>query len=172
MRRMNLRMVIGACAMTAVGAGAVFTVTSRTLAMTDVCSLDQLAWMSGSWTADHDGGVLEEHWMAPAGNSMSGMSRLTSGPRTGFFEFLRIVRNPDGTIDYMAQPKGRCPAVAFRLTRCSEALAVFENPEHDNPKMIRYELRADGSLAAITEGTEQGKPVTHEVVMQPARLGR
>lgn len=128
-----------------------------------------LAWIAGSWGGEHDGGWIEEHWMAPNGGSMSGMSRLVIGDRTAFHEYLRIAQNKDGTIDYLAQPKGKHPPTLFRLTTLTATKAVFENPEHDDPKVIRYELK-DGALVATTEGDSNGKHNVHEFAMKPSSL--
>lgn len=134
-------------------------------------AISELAWMAGSWKGEHDGGTIEEHWMSPAGKTMSGMSRLVVGERTAFHEYLRIKQNADGTIDYLAQPVGRCPATPFRLTKLSANLAVFENPAHDDPKLIRYELKSDGTLSATTEGPgKDGGVNAHETVMKPGTL--
>ena len=61
-----------------------------------------------------------------------------------------------GTVEDVAwiagtQPNGR-PAVEFRLTRLERELAVFENPAHDFPKIIRYSKRQDGALEATVSG--------------------
>jgi len=132
--------------------------------------IDGLKWMAGSWKGDHDGGLIEEHWTAPNGRSMIGMSRLVIGERTAFFEFLRIEERPDGSIVYLAQPRGRAPAVPFTMTSCEVGSAVFENPDHDYPKVIRYSLSAENVLTAITEGEENGKKQMHESVMKSSTL--
>jgi hypothetical protein len=130
-----------------------------------------VSWLAGSWRGAHDGGTIEEHWMPPSGRSMSGMARLVIGEKTAFFEFLRIVERDDGSVVYLAQPGGRCPAVEFTLTRCEVGVAVFENPAHDNPKVIRYELSDEGkTLTATTEGDDRGERRVHETVMTRSAL--
>lgn len=156
--------------MRALCASALLVVVPSTIAKPEK-GIAGLSWLSGSWKGEHDGGVIEEHWMMPSGKSMSGMSRLVIGEKTVFFEGLRIIEKPDGTIEYLAQPGGRCPPVPFTLTSVDVGKAVFENPVHDNPKVITYTLGADGAtLTAVTEGEEKGKPVRHETVMQKATL--
>lgn len=133
--------------------------------------ISELAWLAGSWSGEHDGGTIEEHWMAPAGGTMSGMNRLVMGGKTAFHEYLRLKQNADGTIDYLAQPVGRCPPTPFRLTELSATKAVFENPTHDDPKLIRYELASDGSLTATTEGQKpDGTKTAHSTTMKPGKL--
>jgi hypothetical protein len=108
---------------------------------------------------------IEEHWIQPAGGTMLGLSRTVAGGRTVSFEFLRIESRADGTF-YVAQPQGR-PPVEFKLTQRAENQAVFENPQHDHPKIIRYSKEVDGSLRAEIEGDEKGKHKKMEFKFQP-----
>ena len=96
---------------------------------------------------------------------MLGLSRTVAGGQTVSFEFLRIESRADGTF-YVAQPQGR-PPVKFRLTLRAENRAVFENPQHDHPKIIRYSKESDGSLHAEIEGDEKGKHKKMEFKFQP-----
>jgi hypothetical protein len=67
------------------------------------------------------------------------------------FEFLRIVER-DGRLIYIAQPGGR-PPTEFAMTAIEKQAVTFENTAHDFPKMIRYTLRADGTLEArVSDG--------------------
>jgi len=119
-----------------------------------------LAWISGDWqTAPGGRAQVEEHWTQPAGGSMLGMSRTVAGNRTAEFEYLRIEQREDG-IYYVAQPKGRCPATDFKLTRHAAQEAVFENPQHDFPKRIVYRKMADDSLTASIDGGEGTKAMS------------
>jgi Domain of unknown function (DUF6265) len=90
---------------------------------------------------------------------MLGMSRTLAGSRTVEFEFLRIEQREDG-IYYVAQPKGRCPATDFKLTRAGAQEAVFENPQHDFPKRIIYRKTAEDSLTASIDAGEGSKAMT------------
>jgi Domain of unknown function (DUF6265) len=124
--------------------------------------ISQLTWMAGDWqTAPGGRAQIEEHWTQPAGGSMLGMSRTVAGNRTAEFEFLRIEQRDDG-IYYVAQPKGRCPATDFKLTRVGSQEAVFENPQHDFPKRITYRKMADDSLTAAIDGGEGTKAITFQ----------
>lgn len=125
-----------------------------------------LSWLAGSWSGEHDGGIIEEHWTPPGGRTMIGMSRLVVEGETVFHEYLRIVEKEDGSIHYVAQPRGRCPAVEFRLTEIEVGRAVFENPAHDDPKIIRYALDERDVLTATTEGERDGKRTTHDYSMR------
>jgi hypothetical protein len=79
----------------------------------------------------------------------------TSGKMVGF-EYLRIVER-DGGLVYIAQPAGRA-ATEFVLTEWTATRAVFDNPRHDYPKRIVYELSAEGGLSATTGFLKGGTP--------------
>lgn len=122
--------------------------------------ITELGWMSGDWqTAPGGRAQIEEHWTLPAGGSMLGMSRTVAGSKTAEFEYLRIEQREDA-IYYVAQPKGRCPATDFKLTRATAQEAVFENPSHDFPKRIIYRKTAEDSLTASIDGGEGTKQMT------------
>ena len=124
------------------------------------------AWLAGGWQGTMGGKAqIEEHWIQPAGGTMLAVSRTIANGRTVAFEFLRIESRADG-IYYVAQPQGR-PPVEFKLTQQSENRAVFENPQHDHPKIIRYSKEGDGSLHAEIEGDEKGKHKKMEFKFQP-----
>lgn len=107
--------------------------------------IGQMAWLAGVWHGDA-GGSTEEQWTPPAGGAMLGTSRTIARERMVAFEFLRLVER-DGGLVYIAQPGGR-PATEFVLTAISPTEAVFENPAHDYPKIIRYAREGDDTLVA------------------------
>lgn len=72
------------------------------------------------------------------------------------FEYLRIVER-DGGLVYIAQPGG-APATEFIMTEISSQRAVFENPRHDYPRRIVYELTGDGGLVASIGQLKGGSP--------------
>jgi hypothetical protein len=118
--------------------------------------LEGLKFLVGNWEGESGGARFEERWTDAEGGLMLGVSRtIVSGKAVGF-EFLRLEKRSDG-IFYVAQPNGR-PGTDFKLTEQSGAAAVFENPDHDHPKAIRYRRNPDGTLTAEVEGDE-GKQV-------------
>jgi hypothetical protein len=72
------------------------------------------------------------------------------------FEFLRIVERETGLV-YIAQPGG-APPTEFVLTELNAKRAVFENPRHDYPQRIVYELSAEGGLNATIGYLKGGSP--------------
>lgn len=131
-----------------------FIATPAAAPQTDT-SINDMAWMAGTWTGVERGIETEEHWLEPKGGLMLGLHRdVFPGGRTAF-EFLRIQADDDG-IAYWASPGGREPT-PFRLVESSERRVVFENAEHDWPQRIIYWLEEENVLGARAEGTEGGE---------------
>ena len=121
--------------------------------------IGDVAWLAGAWvgTRGAEGTTsIEERWTAPLGGAMLASSRTVSRGKMTAFEYLRIVER-DGGLVYAAQPGGAAPT-EFVLTELSPTRAVFENPRHDYPKRIVYELSAAGGLSATIGFTKGGTP--------------
>jgi len=123
-------------------------------------TIAQVGWIAGTWIGTtSSGATVEERWTPAATGSMMAISRTLRDNVMSAFEFLCIVER-DGGLVYQAMPNGRSPATDFTLTTIDGDSAVFENPAHDFPKMIRYSRRADGSLEAVVSGAAGAKPQT------------
>lgn len=121
--------------------------------------IGDLGWLAGAWVGTRgEGGAtsIEERWSPPLGGAMLAVSRTVSRGSMRAFEFLRIVER-DGGLVYIAQPGG-ATATEFVLTEIGEQRAVFDNPRHDYPKRIVYELSADGVLGATIGYAKGGTP--------------
>jgi hypothetical protein len=125
-------------------------------------SIHDLGWMAGSWTFQSPTERLDEHWTDAEGRSMLGVGRRITGDETFFFEFLRIEERSDG-IYYIAHPRAR-PGVEFKMVACRPGEAMFENPEHDYPRSIRYRRNPNGTIDVRLEGAKDGRPLTEEFV--------
>jgi len=122
-------------------------------------AIGDLAWLAGAWVGTKgEGGAtsIEERWSPPLGGAMLAVSRTVSRGKMSAFEYLRIVER-DGGLVYIAQPGGAAPT-EFVLTELSPTRAVFDNPRHDYPKRIVYELSAEGRLSASIGFTKGGSP--------------
>ena len=113
-----------------------------------------LAFLAGCWKFEAKGRVVEEHWMAPAGGSLMGISRTVVNGKTTDFEFLQIRDLADG-LTLIAKPSNQ-PEAKFVLRSKTGDEVVFENPTHDFPQRVRYRLNGE-ALHARVEGTLKGK---------------
>ena len=112
-------------------------------------SIDQLAWISGTWSLEENGVVTEEHWRPLAGTTLLGTSHSYDGTETRFFEFLRI-SSMKGRIAYIAMPGGSPEPTVFPMVSCGDGQVTFENPKHDHPQRIRYAKTEQGITATIS----------------------
>jgi hypothetical protein len=123
-------------------------------------SIEGLAWMTGYWKSDERGVVNEECWLAPGSGVMLGLHRDTFEDGRMEFEYLRIMETGNGVV-YYATPRGY-ETTKFTLTAYTNKdgvrQAVFENPDHDFPRQIRYTLNGD-RLTAEAEGQDDGQTV-------------
>ncbi len=121
-------------------------------------TINDLKWLEGAWVGTRStGSSFEERWSPAKGGAMLAVSRSvnTSGKMFAF-EFLRIVER-DGGLVYIAQPNG-APPTEFVLSELSKTRAVFDNPRHDYPKRIVYELSEGGALTATIGFIKGGTP--------------
>ncbi len=104
------------------------------------------SFMTGSWTLSDPGGntVPEEVWLAPAGDPMVEMNRVSGG--FSLDEFLRIERR-DTAVFYVARSVDR-GETEFELIESASTFAVFQNLAHHWPQGIRYE-RDTGGLQVV-----------------------
>jgi Domain of unknown function (DUF6265) len=119
-------------------------------------AVEGAGWLAGCWQGVSGGREVNEQWMKPAGGEMLGMSRTVSKGKVTDYEFMRIRREDDGELYFIARP-ARQPEASFKLVKSGPRELMFENPQHDFPQRIIYRLEGDGSLTARIEGTSQGK---------------
>ncbi len=125
--------------------------------------IGDLAWLAGAWvgTRVETGSSIEERWGPPLGGAMLAASRtVNKSGKMVAFEYLRIVER-DGGLVYIAQPGGKTPTefvLAELVTEKGSRRAVFENPRHDYPKRIVYELSSEGGMSATIGFMKGGTP--------------
>ena len=125
------------------------------MAATQKATTADLGFMAGCWRLSANGRTIEEHWLAPAGGSLMGVSRTVANGKTVEYEFLQIRDLPEG-LTYIAKPSGQAEA-QFKVASKTADEIVFENPAHDFPQRIRYKKVGADRLEARVEGTMNGK---------------
>ena len=121
-------------------------------------TISDLAWMANNWVGTRSSGSsVEERWSPPLGGSMLAVSRtVNTSDKMVAFEYLRVVEREGGLV-YIAMPGGAKPT-EFVLTELNATRAVFDNPRHDYPKRIVYELSAEGVLSTTIGSLKGGTP--------------
>ena len=119
-------------------------------------NLDEFKWFLGDWKGTMQEMDVHEYWTMENKNSYRGEGFVLSEMDTVFHESTKLEAQ-NGDIFYIANVPGNPAPVSFKLTLHEKNKAVFENPEHDFPKIITYTLVLPDSLVAVVEGDEDGK---------------
>lgn len=118
--------------------------------------IDALSWMAGCWEMRTPTRRVEEHWLAPRGGIMLGVSRTTRRDSLVEYEMVRIHERGD-TLVFAAHPSGQSPAefrsADLESANGDSATVVFENLAHDFPQRVIYRRAGADSLVARVEGT-------------------
>lgn len=129
----------------------------------------ELFALDGVWFMPTDRGDRLEVWEIVDDSTMTGRA-LRIRPENGDTVTLETLRLElrDTVITYYATARNQNnnKPVAFRLTAADYDGYVFENPNHDDPKKIRYLLLGNRELQVFTEGRRGGRTVTNEYVFE------
>ena len=131
-------------------------IAAAALALQPAAGEPDLDWMAGYWLSCGGGQDVAETWSERRGGIMLGTS-ITTGDDAFGWEQMRIEAGlPEGSLAFIAQPRGASAPVAFRLVRSGPREAVFENRAHDYPQRVIYRRagnRLTGRIEAA-DGTE------------------
>ncbi len=129
--------------------------------------VSDLDWMAGNWIGDAQGLPMEAYYTTSSGGIILGQTKISNGNATEFFEFEKIEQVND-TLVIQPMPFGK-PGVIFDLKETGSNRVVFENPQHDFPTRIIYELKANGQLLGRIEGTQNGQSVAQDFLFSRAK---
>jgi hypothetical protein len=118
-------------------------------------AIARVAWLTGCWETTRGSRTVQEHWMAPLGNTMVSVGRTVRGDSLTEFELV-VIRAGSKGLAYEAHPSGQAPAV-FLATTVTERSVVFENRRHDFPQQVAYERRGADSVLAWIAGPVNGQ---------------
>jgi len=119
-------------------------------------SVNDLAFMSGTWAQKSGWGDLEEYWSAPQGDSMVSSFRCVQDGKAVFYEFMVIEQDADIPVMKMRHFNRGSIAwetkdapILFPLTSISSNKATFYSKEKD--VKLTYQLQSSNSLVVILE---------------------
>jgi len=119
--------------------------------------LEKVKWVLGSWENVTSQGTLTEIWERENDSTFSGISYFLKGTDTLFTEKISLQQRDDQLLyvpTITNQNAGK--PVAFAMIAISDKQFVFENPKHDFPQKITYNLIKKDSIVAEISGTENG----------------
>lgn len=116
----------------------------------------KLSWMLDTWerTNVRPGSTAYETWQKESAALFTGMGVSLKGTDTTFVEQLRIEMKDD-KIYYVADVRENATPTYFLMTEITDHGFKSENPDHDFPKLISYELKGDELTAIISDGGQK-----------------
>jgi len=114
-------------------------------------------WLLGSWEGNSEQGTVTEKWVKINDTLFAGQSFTLHGSDTLGSETISL-QIGDTAILYIPLVKGQNDnkPVVFKLSYSDNTNMVFENPEHDFPQKISYQLKTEDTLIATVSGMQVG----------------
>jgi hypothetical protein len=128
----------------------------------EIKSFNELAkakWLIGEWEKKDSLGTLKEIWQNEDDSTFVGKSYyLQNDKDTLFNEQIELIQEKDHLI-YRATIVGENndEPVPFQLTKATDSLLIFENPKHNYPQKIEYQLKKSKNITATISGKQNGK---------------
>lgn len=124
----------------------------------DVNNIDKASWLIGTWENKTQRGSIYETWMRVNDHELSGKSYIIQERDTVVFENIRLIEEEKG-LYYIPVVKNQNEGLPVRFTAkiINENQLVFENREHDFPKVITYTRIGKDSLVAEISGIINGE---------------
>ncbi|MDE0006745.1 MAG: DUF6265 family protein [Gammaproteobacteria bacterium] len=130
-------------------------------------SIDDLAWMTGTWSGAVGPGVLEENWTVPRDGSIQSVVRMTGGGQTSMVELIVIEEEDDTLVLRLQQwdpgmkPRTEGPTV-MKLAEMGESTIAFEVVGEGMFSTLRYTRDGDTFTISITnlDGSSFDLPLT------------
>jgi Domain of unknown function (DUF6265) len=119
--------------------------------LTDEQKLKKLSWLEGTWNRTNvkAGRAASERWVKTDQGDFQGWGVSMNGPDTSFVEKLKIITK-DNEVYYVADVPGNKELTYFKFTELTSTGFVCEDPEHDFPKKIFYQVNGTKLKATIS----------------------
>jgi hypothetical protein len=118
--------------------------------------LADLEFISGHNRGEFDGGIADEHWSEPAGDSMMGVYRYMKNGKVRMYEMLVIEQTPKGPVlrlmhfnPGLGPWEDKAQVYSYPLVRFTTGEAVFERP--DKSTRITYRTAGNSVLESTLE---------------------
>lgn len=112
-------------------------------------------WLLGEWESKSDKSTTVETWKWISEQTLEGKSiTYDKDKNVKNSESLRLLKM-EGEIFYLAKLKHNKLPIAFKLTKLTHSLAVFENPDHDFPTKLEYKLKDSENLIVTVSSSDK-----------------
>ncbi|MBL7874358.1 MAG: hypothetical protein JNL53_01765 [Cyclobacteriaceae bacterium] len=121
--------------------------------------ISQLSWLEGTWNRTNvkPGRTVHERWIKTASGDWQGWGVSMRGADTTFVEKLKIL-SKENSLYYVADVPGNPELTYFKFTELTTTGFVCEDPTHDFPKKISYQINGN-ILKAVVSGN--GKSIEY-----------
>ncbi len=118
----------------------------------------KLHLLIGKWKTQRAAGTIYEEWTQKAPGELIGKSYMVAGSDTTQLETIRLFKE-GAQIYYVPKTAGQNneAEVVFTLKSVEKSKFVWENPAHDFPSRIVYNLKAENAIDAWIEGSLNGQ---------------
>ena len=147
------------------GLGVLLFASSLTAGVT----VQDLQWMSGTWTGSVGGPVkLQENWTVPEAGSIQSLVRMTAGDTTTMVELI-VVEEIDESLQLHIQQwdKGYVPraggAQRMIMESAGENFVKFKDASGGGLKTLQYSRPGNASTFVIDIVTAMGQPMKIEL---------
>ena len=117
----------------------------------------KLRAITGTWSMETKRGMVYEHWYDKDDSTLLGKSYKLNGSDTVLLEEVQLIRKATG-IFYIPVVQGQNDGqpVVFTLVNTDKETYIFDNPAHDFPQRIIYQLPKNEQMHAWIEGMDKG----------------
>jgi hypothetical protein len=137
--------------------------------MTDLPTVNALAWVAGRWHGSLGEDVIEEHWSSPEGGTIMGMFRWLKGGKVYIYEFMTFETDGDSLIlrikHFNAGLVGweeKDASTLFYLDRMEPRNITFDQRRDDANSRISYRLDDADTLVVTLERSGDERSTTLE----------
>lgn len=136
----------------------------------DKTSLTQFSLLSGEWIGEAFGGIVEEYWTEPFGNSVVGLFKLTSSDSTVFTEFFQLALHDE---NYQLRLKHFWYDLIGWEEK--EEFVTFQFIKKENNRLyfngLTYERNDDNNMTVYLAMHNKEKKSVNEIVIKLKRKG-
>lgn len=118
--------------------------------------IEKANWFLGEWENQSKMGDFTENWEKLSDSTFMGVSIITKGKDTLFHENVVLEQKNDSLFYNVSMKKEEDEITSFYLTSSTKKQLVFENPKHDFPTKIIYNLISPDSISASIHGKVKG----------------
>lgn len=116
--------------------------------------VEQFKWLEGGWTAKVSRGSIVEEWKLTSDSTLQGECKFvnTNGEENVYEKLLFLYSGGRFSYNITLLNRNDQKQVPFVITSFTARGFVAENPEHDFPKRIMYDLISKDSIHAFIDG--------------------